>query len=50
MNKNKKGLGPFGAKQIFIRKAEDGPYLGYRYKSLISDPIRSSKRSQRKIL
>ena len=33
-----------------IRKAEDGPYLGLCYKSNISDPIRSGKSSQRKIL
>ena len=44
-NKNKK------AKKIFIRKAEDGPYLGFMYRSIvISDPITSGKRSQRKIL
>ena len=40
----------FKSKEIFTRKTEDGPYLGFSYKSLISDPIRSGKRSQRKIL
>ena len=38
------------AKNIFIRKAEDEPCIGFSYKSLISDPIKSGKRSQRKIL
>ena len=33
-----------------MRKAEDGPYLGFSCKSLISDPLISGKRSQRKIL
>ena len=45
-----KSLDPFRANNISIRKAEDGPYLGFSYKSLISDPIRPGKRSQRKIL
>ena len=45
-----KSLDLLRAKKIFIRKAEDGPCLGFSYKSLISDPIRSGKRSQRKIL
>ena len=45
-----KSLDPLKAKKIFIRKAEDGPYLGFGYQSLISDPMRSGKRSQRKIL
>ena len=49
-NTNKKSLDPLRVKRIFIRKAEDGPYLDFSYKSLISDPIRSGKRSQRKIL
>ena len=35
-----KRLDPLRAKKIFIRKA-DGPYLGFRYKSLISDPFNS---------
>ena len=38
-----KSLDPLRAKNIFIRKEEDGPYLGFSYKSLISDPIRSSE-------
>ena len=38
-----KSSDPFRAKKIFIRKAEVGPYLGFGYKSLISDPIRSGK-------
>ena len=38
------------AKKIVKRRAEDGPYLGFNYKSLISDSLRSGKRSQRKIL
>ena len=45
-----KSLDPLRAKKIFISKAEDGPYLGFSYKSLFSDTIRSGKRSQRKIL
>ena len=45
-----KRLDPLRAKKIFIRKAEDGPYIGFSYKYLISDLIRSGKRSQRKIL
>ena len=45
-----KRLDPLRSKKIFIRKAEDGPYLGFGYKSLISDPIRSVKRSRRKIV
>ena len=45
-----KSLDPLRAKKIFMRKAEDGPYLGFGYKRLISDPIRSGKRSQKKIL
>ena len=48
--KIKKSLDSLRAKNIFIRKAEDGQYLGFSYKSLFSDPIRSGKRSQRKIL
>ena len=48
-NKNK-SLDHLRAKKIFIRKVEDGSYLGFGYKSLISDPIRSGKKSQRKIL
>ena len=32
-------LDPLRAKKIFMRKAEDVPYLGFGYKSLISDPI-----------
>ena len=46
-NKNKKGLDPLRAKKIFIRKAEDGPYLGFSYKRLISDPIRSDIKQYR---
>ena len=42
--KNKKSLDPLRAKKIFIRKAEDVPYLGFSYKSLISDPKKSNKR------
>ena len=38
-----KSLDPLRAKKIFIRKAEDGPYLGFGYKSLISDPINLAK-------
>ena len=34
-NKNKKSLDPLKAKNMFIRKAEDGPYLGFNYKSAI---------------
>ena len=49
LNKNEK-FRSFKSKKIFIRKAEDRPYLGFGYKSLISDPIRSGKRSQKKIL
>ena len=45
-----KSLDPLRAKKIFIRKPEDGPYLGFGYKSLISDPIRSGNRSRKKIL
>ena len=45
-----KCLDPLRAKKIYIRNAEDVPYLGFGYTSLISDPIRSGKRSQRKIL
>ena len=45
----KKSLDPLRAKKIFIRKTEYGPHLGFSYKSLISDPIRSGKRSQMKI-
>ena len=45
-----KRLDPLRAKKIFIRKAEDRPYLGFSYKRLINDPIRSGKRSQRKVL
>ena len=45
-----KDLDPLRAKKIFIRQAEDGPYLGFGYKSSISDPLRSGKRSQRNIL
>ena len=45
-----KSLDPLRAKKIFIRKAEDGPLLGFGYKSLISDPVRSGKMIQRKIL
>ena len=38
LNKNRtKNLDHLRAKKIFIRKAEDVPYLGYSYKSLISD-------------
>ena len=33
-----KSLDPLRAKNIFIRKTEDGPYQGFSYKSLISDP------------
>ena len=43
INKNKKSLDPFRAKKIFMRKAGD-----LSYKNLISGPIRSGKRSQRK--
>ena len=43
-------LDPLRTKKIVIRRIVDGPYLGFGYKSLISDPIRSGKRSQRKIL
>ena len=43
-------MDPLRAKKIFIRKTVDGPYLGFSYKNLISDPIRSGKRSQRKML
>ena len=42
-----KSLDPLRAKKIFIRKAEDGPYLGLSYESLISDPIRSGKRNRK---
>ena len=45
---NQKGikrLDHLKAKIIFIRKAEDGPHLGFGYKSLISDPIKSGKMS-----
>ena len=45
-----KSLDPLRANKIFIRKAEDGPFLCFSYKSLISDPLRSDNRSQRKIL
>ena len=43
-----KSLDLLRGKKIFIRKVEDGTYLGFGYKSLISDPIRSGK--MRKIL
>ena len=43
-----KSLDTLRAKKIFIRKAEDGPYLGFSYKTLISVPLRSGRRSQRK--
>ena len=46
----KNSLDLLRSKEIFIRKAEDGPYLGFSYKSLISDRIRPGKRSQRKLL
>ena len=50
-NKNKKFRSFKNRKHIFlIRKTEDGLYLGFSYKSLISDHIRSDKGSQRKIL
>ena len=49
-NKNKKGLDPLRAMKTFIRKKEDEPYRSFGYLSLISYPIRSGKRSQRKIL
>ena len=38
-----KCLDPLRGKKLFIRKAEDGPCLGFGYKSLISDPLRSDK-------
>ena len=47
-NKNKK-FRSFKSKEN-INKAENGSYLGFGYKSLISDPLRSGNRSQRKIL
>ena len=50
LNNEIKSLDPLRAKKIFIRKAEDWPYLGFGYRSLISDPIKSGKRSRRKIL
>ena len=33
-----KSLDPLRANKIFIRKVENGPYLGLGYKRLISDP------------
>ena len=36
--------------KIFIRNAEDRPYLGFSYKSLISDAIGSGKRNYCNIL
>ena len=41
-NKNKK-KDPLRAKKIFIREA-DRPYLGFGYKNIISDPIKSGKK------
>ena len=32
-NKNKNNLDPLRAKKIFIKMAEDGPYLGFSYKN-----------------
>ena len=43
-SKRIKKLDPLRAKNIFTRKAEYGPYLGFSYKSLISEAIRYGKK------
>ena len=46
INKNKK-FRSFKSKEIIHKKAEDGPKLGFGYKSLISDPIKSGKKPEK---